>query len=320
MSLATKYRPKKFDEIIGQGGVVKALKKIFDPQPTGPVAYSHSWLFTGPSGTGKTSLARILANTFAGGTAGPSNIIEIDMATNSGAEATRDLALKANYKALGISPVKTIICDEVHRCSAAAWSSLLKPIEEPPSHTYWILCTTETSKIPETIKNRCVTFVLKPVDEVEIFGLLEKVNKLEKFNTAPEVLETIAENSSGSPRQALTNLELCSHAKTANEARELLRSALQMKGPVDLARLLIDKRKPQWTDITKCMAAMENVDAEGIRIVIVNYIAGCLMRAKNNDEAKRFLFILDNFATPYQASDKLSPLFLSIGLALGLDQ
>ncbi len=316
MSLATKYRPNRLEDLIGQKTVIKAITKDFGEKG---IIWPSSCLLVGPSGTGKTTIARILADKFANG-AGPSNIIEIDAATNSGAEAMRDIANKSYSKALGVSPNKTIIVDEVHRLSAAAWSSLLKPIEEPPKHVLWLLCTTEGGKIQDTIKTRCKIYVLKPVDEVEIFGLLEKVNILEKFNTPLDVLETIAENSSGSPRQALTNLELCSHAKTANEARELMRSALQMKGPVDLARLLIDKRKPQWTDITKCIAAMENVDAETVRIVIVNYLAGCLMKAKNNDEAKRFLAILENFSTSYTGSDKLAPLFISVGLSLGLDQ
>jgi DNA polymerase III gamma/tau subunit len=314
MSLAVKYRPRSLDEVIGQRNVLKAIKKALSKK-----SYPHAWLFVGSSGTGKTTCARILANIFAGGKAQPGNLIEVDTATNSGAEAMRDIASRSNYKALGTSPVKTIICDEFHRASAAAWSSLLKPIEEPPEHVFWVFCTTETGKIPETIRNRCVTCVFKPVDELEIFGLLERVNSLEKLNTLPEVLEAIAENSSGSPRQALTNLELCAHAKTANEARELMRSALQMKGPVDLARLVLSKQRPAWAAVIKLIGSLENVDAETVRIVICNYIAAALMKATDN-EAKRMLTILDSFSTPYQTSDKLAPLLLSIGLALGMDQ
>src|SRR6266436_2829265 len=314
-SLAVKYRPKTLDEIIGQKTIIKAIKKILERK-----SLPKTWLFTGPSGVGKTSIARILANYFAGGKAGLANIIPIDAATETGAEQMRAATSRAYSKALGESVVKTHIVDECHFLSKQAWGSLLLPTEEPPEHVYWVLCSTDPSKIPDTIKTRSIIYTLKPVDEVEIFGLLEKVDKLEKLGALPEVLEAISESSGGSPRQALTHLEKCAHAKTANEARELMRSALQMKGPTDLARLLIDKRKPQWTDITKCIATMENAEAESIRIVICNYLAGCLMKAKSNDEAKRFLFILDNFSSPYVGSDKLAPLFVSIGLVLGLDQ
>jgi DNA polymerase III gamma/tau subunit len=214
---------------------------------------------------------------------------------------------------------ENILVHNCHSLSIKAWESLLKSIEEPPEHVYWIFCSTNPSKIPDTIKTRCVKYTLKPVDELEIFELLERISAKEKLDTLPEVLEAIAEGASGSPRQALTNLELCAHAKSGNEARNLMRSALQMKGPVDLARLLLSNRKPQWIEVTRLINSMENVEAETIRIVVCNYIAGALIKAKSNDEARRFLAILEGFGTPYQSSDKLAPLLLSVGLALGLD-
>jgi DNA polymerase III gamma/tau subunit len=315
MTLAVKYRPKNLDEVVGQKTVIKAIKKILERKDV-----PKTWLFMGPSGTGKTTLARILANKFANNRAGPSNIIEIDAATNTGAEEMRAATGRANFKALGESIVKTHIVDEAHQLSQKAWDSLLKSTEEPPAHVYWILCSTNAGKIPDTIKTRCVKYTLKPVDEVEIFGLLVKIDDLERLNALPEVLEAIAEDSGGSPRQALTNLELCAHAETPNEARKLMRSALQMKGPVDLAKLIMGNRPPQWVDVTKVISSFENIDAEAVRIIIVNYIAGALMKAKSNNEAKKFLFLLDCFGTPYQTTDKMAPLLVSTGLALGLDQ
>lgn len=315
MSLATKLRPKTLDEVVGQKAVVKSIKKTLERKE-----WPKSWLFVGPSGCGKTTIARILANIFAGGKANQSNIIEVDMATNSGAEATRDLVQKANYRALGESPVKTIICDEVHRCSAAAWSSLLKPIEEPPSHVFWVLCTTETGKIPDTIKNRCVTFTLKPVGDLELFEFLEKINNLEKLHALPEVLEAIVDDSKGSPRQALSYLESCAHAKTVSEAKELMKSALHTKEAIDLARFIISKNSKSWTDAARLVNSIENIDAEGVRITIANYVAAALLKAKSDNEAHRFLSILECFSTPYPSSDKLAPLLMSIGLALGLDK
>jgi DNA polymerase-3 subunit gamma/tau len=314
MSLAEKYRPKTLDQVIGQKTVVKAITEVLKRK-----SIPKSWLFTGPSGTGKSTLSYILANQFAGGKANQSNIVYIDAATNTGAEDMRATAQKSHYKALGESTTKTLIVDEAHNLSQKAWDSMLIATENPPTHVFWILCSTNPSKIPDTIKTRCVKFTLKPVDEVEIFELLTKVSEKEKLNALPEVLELIAESCGGSPREALSNLEKCAHAKTLNEARELLRTALQMKGPVDLARALLGN-KVSWTDITRLINSMENVESEGIRIIVVNYIAGALMKAKSDNEAKRFLSILECFATPYQQSDKLAPLLMSIGLAMGLDQ
>jgi DNA polymerase III gamma/tau subunit len=315
LSLAVKYRPITLEAVIGQGALVKALGRILQRPKPPPKAY----LLTGPSGTGKTTLSRILAARFAGGT-NQANIIEIDAATNSGAEAMRDIAAKAHYRAIGASPVKTIIVDEVHRLSSTAFDALLKPIEEPPEHIYWCLCTTRLDKVPETIKTRCVTFTLKPVDEVSIYELLEKVAKAEGFSTSEEVLEAIAERCGGSPRQALTDLELCAHAKSANEARALMQTALQQKGPVDLARLLIGRTKPTWGTVIRSLSAIENAEAESIRIVISNYVAAVLLKVKSENEAKYLLQILECFSTPYQQSDKMAPLLLSIGAAIGMDQ
>ncbi len=315
MTLAVKYRPTTLDAVIGQAGVLKALGRVLKRKPL-PRAY----LFTGASGTGKTTLSRILANEFAGGKAGAANVIEIDAASNSGAEAMRAEVARAYHKAVGASPVKTIIVDEVHRLSAQAFDALLKPIEEPPEHVFWCLCTTRADKVPETIKTRCVTFVLKPVDEVLVYELLESVVAKEKLSTNEEVLEAIAERCGGSPRQALTDLELCAHAQTANEARALMQTALQQKGPVDLARLLIGRTAPSWATIIKTITSIENAEAETIRIVITNYVAGALLRAKSEGEVKNLLRVLECFGTPYQSSDKLGPLLLSIGAAMGLDQ
>lgn len=306
--LATKYRPASFDQIIGQEKVIAALKQRRS---------AKAYLFIGPSGVGKTTLARILANDFAGCKATLANIIEVDAATNSGADAMRDVVVRAHNRAIGASPIKTIIVDEVQKLSSSAWSSLLKPIEEPPVHVSWILCTTDAGKIPETIKTRCVTFVLKPVDEVLIYELLNEISLKESIKAPEEVLEAIAENCGGSPRQALVDLELCASAKNANEARQLMQKASMSEGPITLARLLIGKRPPTWPSITKAVNSID-ADAESIRIVVVNYFAGALAKAKSESEAFRLLGTLDCFSTPYNQSDKKAPLFISIGLALNL--
>ncbi len=313
-SLHTKYRPTTFNGVVGQGDVVKSLRRVMRE------GRAHSFILAGPSGVGKTTLARIIANVAAGGHATATNIDEVPAADHTGVDDMRAVATRALSRAIGVSPVKTIILDEAHRLSANAWDVLLKPIEEPPKHVFWCLCTTNPGKIPRTIQTRCVKFELQPVDEVSIYELLLNVSQAENFAISEDVLEVIAEGSGGSPRQSLVYLEACRFCKNANDARGIIRTAAQAKEPVDLARLLIAKHGASWQSAVRIINSIENVEAESVRIVVSVYLAGCLAKARTEDEARNLLRVLDCFSTPYVSTDKLAPLYLSIGLALGLDQ
>lgn len=281
---------------------------------------AHAFLFSGPSGTGKTTLARILAAAFARGQGTVANIEEIAAADNTGVDAMREVIRRSLYRAIGKSPIKAIVVDEAHRLSGAAWDVLLKPIEEPPSHVYWMFCTTNPGKLPKTISQRLQRYELKPVDEELILGLLCDVADAEAMTTSDVVLTAIAEAAGGSPRQALVFLELCAEATTANAARKMMQTAMQAKEPVDLARLLIARQGANWAAALKIINAMEQPDAETVRIIVANYIAGALAKSKSEQEAKNLLRVLEAFSTTYIGSDKLAPLFMSVGLALGLDQ
>lgn len=166
-SLANKYRPKTLDEVCSQQTVVSIIKKMCEA----PELSNRNFLFTGPAGTGKTTISRIIAKTLNGNT---ESIIEVDAASKSGVDDVRDLIQEASQYPMG-SKYKIIICDECHAFSNSAWQALLKCLEEQVGSTVWIFCTTNPEKIPATIISRVQTFKLSKISTEVIFNRLKYI-------------------------------------------------------------------------------------------------------------------------------------------------
>ena len=156
--LARRYRSRSFDELIGQEAIAGALSNAVEAQRV-----AHAYLFVGTRGVGKTSAARIFAKALNGGSdevdaaimeGRDTDVIEIDAASNSKVEETRELIANAIYRPMR-GKKKVYIIDEVHMLSSASFNALLKTLEEPPDHVVFVLCTTETHKVPATIQSRC---------------------------------------------------------------------------------------------------------------------------------------------------------------------
>jgi len=218
-ALYLKYRPQTFDEVVGQEAITRTLRNALQQ---GRVR--HAYLFTGTRGTGKTTMARLLAkavNCLAPEDQRPCNacalctalnegrlldLIEIDAASNRGIDEIRDIREKVGFRP-NEGRYKIYVLDEAHMLTEPAFNALLKTLEEPPPHVIFILVTTDPQKIPATITSRCQRFDFKRIPVSDVVGRLAYVAEQEGLRAEPEALEMIAQQGTGAMRDALSLLD-----------------------------------------------------------------------------------------------------------------
>lgn len=203
---ARKYRPKKFEEVVGQEGITTALENAI---ASGKLA--QSLLFHGPRGVGKTTCARILAKEINKQANNEDqdysfNVFELDAASNNGVDDIRNLIDQVRFLPQA-GKYKVYIIDEVHMLSTSAFNAFLKTLEEPPSHAIFILATTEKHKIPATILSRCQIYDFKRIESKDIGQYLKKVAEAEGITYEEQALHIIAQKADGALRDALSSFD-----------------------------------------------------------------------------------------------------------------
>ena len=248
-ALYRKWRPKTFDDVVGQAHITETLKQqVAGGRP------SHAYLFTGTRGTGKTSCAKILSRAVncenpQGGNpcnACPSclgiengsilDVLELDAASNNGVDQVRALRDEAVYTPAAVRK-RVYIVDEVHMLSTPAFNALLKILEEPPAHLLFILATTELHKVPATIKSRCQQFAFKRILPGQISQRLSYVSEQEGIELTKAGAEVLARLADGGMRDALSLLDQCAGGRTRVDEQDIL-DTLGLAGNLETAKLM----------------------------------------------------------------------------------
>lgn len=287
MDYHLRYRPETFDGVVGNVDLVATLRGVLANAETRP----HAYLFHGPTGCGKTTLGRILATEL--GAAG-GDLREVDSADFRGIDTVRDIRKQSQYRPLE-SNCRVWILDECHKMSNDAQNALLKALEDPPAHVYYILCTTDPQKLIATIRGRCAQFAVSLLSDSEMFSLLRRVVKGEQQSLTKQVYDQIVQDAQGHPRNALQVLGQVLAVDPDRRLAVAQRTAELESQTIELCRA-ITKQGPNWKQIAGILTGLKEQDAEGIRRAVLGYCQAILLKGGQNNQAA---LVMEHFADPF---------------------
>lgn len=284
MSLNLKYRPTTLDEIRGNSDVVSTLEGLLSDLSTCP----HSFIFYGQTGTGKTTLARIIADRLE---IKGNDLSEINVADLRGIDTIREIIKQSQYCPLE-GERRMWILDEFHKATSDAQNALLKILEEPSAHVYFIICTTDPQKLLSTIRGRCSQFQTKPLNEHQMYGLLRHVIKGEGEELTKEIYDQIIQNSSGLPRNALVTLEQVLSVSPEQRLEVAKQVSAEQNEVKELCRALLDRKS--WKEVAKILEGLKDQEPESVRRAVLGYCQAVLLGGGRNDVAAAIIEVFWN--------------------------
>ena len=298
LALYRKYRSKNFDELVGQEAIKQTLENSLKIQKI-----SHAYLFSGPRGTGKTSVARLFAkalncekgngeicnecsNCRAINEGSHPDVIEIDAASNSGVDEVRELIEKVKYAPIQ-GKYKVYIIDEVHMMTNSAFNALLKTLEEPPSYVVFILCTTEPYKLLPTILSRCQRYEFKKITDAELKKLITHVLKEEDVSATNDAINLIVELANGGARDSLSLLDqVISYAGSNIEEEDVIKM-FGLVSSQDKIRLLENIKDGNTLKVLKTYDEfiIRNIDLSRLVNELLTLLKDSLVYLKTRDKS-----------------------------------
>lgn len=283
MALATDYRPRNLEEMAGNETLKAALKsKLRLPADKRP----HVFLVTGPKGCGKTTIARIIANSIK---CHPNEFNEIDATdTSGGVDAVRELKRTIRYAPMA-GDVRLWFIDEAHGVSPKGQEAFLKMLEEPPVYAYFVLATTDPQKLIKTLKDRCVVFEVKPLTNKEMGEFITGIAEEERVTIPAKVIKQIVSDSSGHPRAALQILERIIDLPETDMLAAAEQNAEMEVVAIDIARAIMAKGS-QWKDIAPLVKGI--TDYENARYTMLGYCESILLNGKDDAMAAKAALVM----------------------------